>query len=196
MRLKVPMLKISGVGMEKTGIYLLIILSVSLILRFCSVILYTVPVEKDSVRYDNIAWNLVQGKGFSLEPGTPAFLIGPAYPTFLAFIYSIFGHSYSAVLIVQALLSTLTCFMIYLLGKKIVNQKVGLLAALVTGIYPANIITVSMIMTETLFTFLLVVMILLLTKAVENKKNISFLSVGVMLGLLSLCKLSRLFLSL
>lgn len=174
--------------MEKTGIYLLIILSVSLILRFCSVFLYTVPVEKDAARYDGIAWNLVQGKGFSIEPGTPAFLTGPTYPTFLAFIYSIFGHSYLAVFIVQALLSTLTCFMIYLLGKEIANQKVGLLAALVTGIYPANVLTVSMIMTETLFTFLLVVMILLLTKAVENKKNISFLSVGVMLGLLSLCR--------
>ena len=107
------MLKISGLGMEKARIYLLIILSVSLILRFCSVFLYTVPVDKDAARYDTIAWNLVQGKGFSIEPGTPAFLTGPTYPTFLAFIYSIFGHSYSAVIIVQALLSTLTCFMIY-----------------------------------------------------------------------------------
>ncbi len=182
------MLKISGVGTRKVRTYLLIILSVSLILRFCSVFLYKVPIEKDGARYDAIASNLVQGRGFSIEPGIPAFMVGPTYPAFLAFIYSIFGHSYLAVFIVQALLSTLTCFMIYLLGKEIANQKVGLLAALVTGIYPANVLTVSMIMSETFFTFLLVVMILLLTKAVRNKKNISFLSVGVTLGLLSLCK--------
>jgi len=174
--------------MGKVKIYLLIILSVSLILRFCFVFLYPGSVEKDAAQYDAIGWNLVQGEGFSIEPGVPTVLRGPTYPAFLAFIYSIFGHSYLAVFIVQALLSTLTCFMIYLFGKAIVNQKVGLLAALVTGIYPANVLTVPWIMIETLFTFLLVITIMILTKAVENKKSLSYLSVGAMLGLLSLCK--------
>src|SRR5918992_2656950 len=73
-----------------------------------------VSFEADPLTYDQIARNLVAGRGFSgasfyYPPGTdvPTAFWDALYPLFLAGIYSVAGHSIPAVRVVQALLGAL-----------------------------------------------------------------------------------------
>src|SRR5574341_463665 len=53
----------------------------------------------DARAYDNLAWDIAQGKGY--EAVSSIARPGPAYEYFLALIYYIFGHHYEAVWIFQ-----------------------------------------------------------------------------------------------
>ncbi|MEK6917155.1 MAG: hypothetical protein AABW92_05420, partial [Nanoarchaeota archaeon] len=69
----------------------------------------------DAANYDQIAVNIVSGHGFSeVIDGqkVPTMRRTPIYPLFLAGIYSIFGHNYIAVKIIQAILGALLCIVI------------------------------------------------------------------------------------
>lgn len=77
----------------------------------------------------------------------------PGYYYFLAAVYASFGHSYLAVRIVQAVLGTLTCLLIYLIGKSVLGEAAGKLAAAVAAIYPPLIFYTGVLLTETLSTF-------------------------------------------
>ncbi len=79
----------------------------------------------------------------------------PGYYYFLATVYALAGHSYLAVRIVQAFLGTLTCMLVYLLGKAVFGSSAGLLAAAFSAIYPPLIFYSGVLLTETLSTFLL-----------------------------------------
>src|SRR3989338_8677139 len=50
----------------------------------------------DGVRYDWIAKNLLDGKGYGYEPDAPDAWRPPGYPFFLYAVYRIFGHNYEA----------------------------------------------------------------------------------------------------
>ncbi len=85
----------------------------------------------------------------ALRPGFPGDL-PPGYPLFLRGIYAIFGaHNYRAVFTVQALLSTLTVFMIYRVGRAVSGERAGLIAAAVAAVYPNFIIYNLTTLTET-----------------------------------------------
>src|SRR5665811_1321470 len=70
--------------------------------------------------YARIALNVLEHRSYSIEteePYTPTFIRVPAYPVFLAGAYAIFGHGNNqAVRVVQAVLDTITCWLIALLA--------------------------------------------------------------------------------
>ncbi len=63
----------------------------------------------------------------------------PAYPIFLYFLFGIFGVNYVAVQIVQALLGALGCWILFLLGRWVLSERLGLAAAGLFAIYPSAI---------------------------------------------------------
>ena len=96
---------------------------------FC-VTLQKFQVASDGKGYDAIARNIVAGAGFALEPGVPTPTRAPVYPFFLSVIYAVFGHSYFAVMVFQALLDSLTCVLLYGTAFLILkNEKAAALAA-------------------------------------------------------------------
>jgi 4-amino-4-deoxy-L-arabinose transferase-like glycosyltransferase len=128
----------------------------------------------------------------------------PAYYYFLAGVYAIAGHSYLAVRIVQAVLDTLTCFIIYCIGKGVFGYRAGRLAAAVAAVYPPLIFYTGVLLTETLSTCLLAGATWLLLDsgqfavgssqlAVSSNKALSTPSHKLMLGglLLGLAGLTR-----
>src|SRR3972149_1482041 len=73
------------------------------------------PYRQDGYAYDSIAWNFLRGFGFAVNrtstlvfgecpPCQPIYYPLPGYPLFLSVVYSIFGRSYVAVKVIQALL--------------------------------------------------------------------------------------------
>src|SRR3989338_8584817 len=84
--------------------------------------------EGDAAEYDRLAMGLVRGEGFVSPQGSPTSARPPLYPFLLAALYGVFGHSYHAVVVVQAFLGAMTCVLIGLIGVRLFSVPVGILA--------------------------------------------------------------------
>ena len=169
--------------MDKSKKYLLIILLLALTLR----IGYVLTLENklyfpDSFRYYNIGVGLAEGRGYSSA------FTAPLYPLFLSGIYRLFGDSYLTVRIIQALVGTASVFLIYLLGRNIFSGKVGLIASFITAFYPFFIFFTGLLLTETLFIFLLLSLIYLLHRMMAIRKINYAIGSGLIAGLCILIK--------
>ncbi len=115
----------------------------------------------------------------------------PGYYYFLATVYALAGHSYLAVRIAQALVGTLTCMLVYLLGKAAFGGSAGLLAAAFSAIYPPLIFYSGVLLTETLSTFLLAATALLLLTGGNrdaSQRTILLILAGFSLGFAALTR--------
>jgi hypothetical protein len=123
--------------------------------------------EPDDGRlYARIATNVLDHRSYSIEteePYTPTLIRVPGYPLFIAGVYSLFGHDNNrAVRVVQAVLDTITCWLIALLtlawspvGWEQNKRRRLLLIALAMAVCcPFPAIYVATILTETCTTFL------------------------------------------
>ena len=174
-------MKIDRFLIEKRAIWL--IFFSAFLLRLLFVIL--VPLDAgDTPEYDDYALNLLGGFGFSANIKRP-----PLYPLLLTFIYFFFGHNFLAVRIVQAILDAITCVLVYLLGKKIFqNKKTAFFGASLAVVNPSLIASTSYILTETLTAFLLTSSMFILVKAWEEKRKRDWTVSGILLGLSTLTR--------
>lgn len=168
------------------------------VIRFIAVLSFSAGYQvlsADAADYDRFAINLLSGKGF-IDPVTelPTSSRTPLYPLFLAVIYYFFGHSYFAVRIVQCILGSLLCIIIFYTGKALFEKKVGLLSAAILCAYPPYIFYSFFggpvfLLSENLFTFLLGIFTLFVIKILFIKTNFinSFIS-GLLTGLLVLTR--------
>lgn len=121
----------------------------------------------------------------------PTVFVTPLYPFFLATIFKLFGYGLTglqAARIIQAVISSVTILLIYLIGTELFNKKVGLLAAFFVSFYVPNIITVGYMLTETIFTMLLCLMIYLSLLFAKKPGYLSFTALGAIWAVASLCR--------
>lgn len=141
--------------------FILVIFFAALFIRIFAIFLnydYLTP-KRDAVFYDTRAVFILEGKGLVDYDGNPTAVIGPIYPFFLAFIYFLFGHNQAYVMIIQSILSALTCVFIYLTARNIFSQKVGKLAGIIAMIWPPFVLFSyyggpGFILTENIYIFL------------------------------------------
>jgi 4-amino-4-deoxy-L-arabinose transferase-like glycosyltransferase len=136
----------------------------------------------DEGGYDGLAYWLTQGYFFTW-PGRV-----PGYPIFLAVCYLLFGHSYAAVLYVQAFVGVLTILLTFLLARRFTEEKSALLAAALVAVNPALILHVTHLYTEILYAPLLLLALLGLLRAIEQPKPHRFVFAGVLLAITNLCR--------
>ncbi len=135
----------------------------------------------DQNEYIQIAKSVLDGYGFVFYDNTfrgnvYAYRM-PGYPLFLAAC----GNNLLIIRIVQSLLETSSVLAVYLIGRRLVGGSTGLLAALLTAIHPYLIYFSSTILSETLFTSMLIWGMYLLL----GTSRIRFIS-GVVLLILSI----------
>lgn len=156
---------------------LIIVVSLALILPLAYSFYYKISPEVDAATYDSMAMNIVEGYGFIENRGqgyefdTSIVRAGPAYEFFLAGIYKIFGHNYAFVWVWQALLHALSAWLLYLIAKAIFQdngESIGLLASGIFGLHPDLVEISAMVMTETLYLFLIILAIWLFVKVYES----------------------------
>lgn len=148
----------------------------------------------DSAIYDATAWNFSQGLGFSYTPDIPDALREPGYSFFfLSPIYFIFGHSILAAQLFQALLTTMSCLIMYCMGARYINRSVGMIAALMYGLYPPVIVYSGEILTEMAFTFLFILFCYVFLRTLEHKTWLWFLCCGLVLGVATLTRFVTIF---
>ncbi|MDY7011812.1 MAG: glycosyltransferase family 39 protein [Planctomycetota bacterium] len=123
----------------------------------------------DSAGYDALARSLAERGEFSRTPDGPAELFRtPGYPIFLAYVYSLSGNSVHAALAVQILLDVGLCGLVYLLGARLFDRRVGLWAAGLQAVSTVAIASSVQILSDSLFAFLLTAAILLLVHYFKN----------------------------
>lgn len=153
------------------------------------------PVKGDALDYDRIGQNLAQGNGFSLSQSCPyikTMYREPAYPVFLALIYSIFGHNFAIVKLLQIFIYALSCILLFYLALIVFNEKIARISSALFSIFATSANYPSYLLTETLFTCLLISVILILSLALARGRSRLFFYSGVLLGMSILCKAAML----
>lgn len=113
--------------------------------------------------YATLSINLVEHHVFSLAtttPFTPDAWRTPGYPVFIAFFYALFG-SFFPVLVAQSLLLFLTVLLIYNMALKLMPSAWALALSVLYLLLPGTILSASVLLSESVFVFLLVLAIYL-----------------------------------
>lgn len=154
-----------------------------------------VTYEADPITYDQIARNLMAGRGFSgasfyypAGSDVPTAFWDALYPVFLATIYWLGGPNIPLVRAVQALLGAVAVGLTYWLGSRLIGRRAGLLAAAISAVYPFFIYYSAQLLTETLFMALILGAIVVALKAEEIARARWFALLGGVIGLAALCR--------
>jgi len=175
--------------MKKRIIFLFLL---SLILRLIFLFkfeYYTRNVElMDSLDYQIIARNILEGKGFIGKDGFPTESRPPIYPIFLAGIYKLFNHSNNFVKFFQCLIDSFRIIAIFYITYDIFGFDVALFSVIINSIYPPYIVYSNIILTECLFSFFIAVFCLYFVKSFNSLKLRDFILMGIFQGLATLTK--------
>ncbi len=173
---------------KKEGWGVMFLLGLALFLRLWSAGMHAgQTLQGDATWYDATGWLLASG-GEDLRELD--FFHPPLYPIFLSLIYRVFGRNLFPVLIIQAFLGTATCALTYLIGKRILGPRLALLSLLLC-VFSLSLIKVSsMVLSESLFTFLFITALYLLLRVYQGDGWRTSGVLGICLGLASLTKTS------
>lgn len=138
------------------------ILGISLVLK---IILFIKkrdePLLSDCQDYHDLALHLLKWE-FRV-PGTKLDEFRtPGYPFFISLIYRVFGIQQEPVYIVQIIINLATIYIAYLIGSMLSGQITGVLLACILVIDPDTVNYIFDFLTETLFTFFLLLSIYLM----------------------------------
>ena len=136
----------------------------------------------DEQHYHLLASNLADGRGFTGAYG-PTSLRPPLYPGLVAGVWQLTdSRSLQVVRAVQAALGLATAGLAYLLGRRLYDHRAGLVAAGITALYPALLLANVLLLTETLFTFLLTAATLAMVSVLQQPRPSMALAAGILLG--------------
>ena len=122
------------------------------------------PAFADAEQYDAVARNLLARQGFMDSFGRRASR-APGYPLFLAACYGVFGPDPRVARVAQCVIGAAACLLVYHLARRSFDGRTGELAAWLAAAYPFLIAYSGFILSETLFTALLLAGVLLLDAA-------------------------------
>ncbi|NLD46191.1 MAG: glycosyltransferase family 39 protein [Clostridiaceae bacterium] len=125
---------------------------------------------------------------FHNKSGEPNALITPGYPLFLSSIYIIFGYKSHSPLfevrLIQIVLASLTSGLLYLVSKKLFkSMAIAALSSVLYSIYLVAIWVPTLLLTETLYTFLFILYFIVQIYAVESESVIINSLAGILFAL-------------
>lgn len=172
-----------------------VIFFVALLLRLI-LFLIAVPhpdrfVEVDSREYDALAKNMIRSGVYSMSQGPPFLpdvLRVPGYPVFLSLFYLLFGEGPCWPIVGQLLLGALTCLLTYRLASRLFSAKAGMIAGLLLSFDLLSINFNNLLLSETLFTFLLLLGLYFLWRGLERHSISDLLLASVSIALTPLCR--------
>nr|MBN2276437.1 glycosyltransferase family 39 protein [candidate division Zixibacteria bacterium] len=145
----------------------------------------------DSITYVKAADNLF---GFSEDGEFGLFLVGPGYPSIVGLLRVLFGNSVLPILLVQIVLSSLTCCLVYMLAHRLFkNEYLSLTSGLLVAFSITSIELANSILSETTFLFLFMVSLHLYFKAVTENRIALYIYSGLLGGAAVLIRSNILF---
>lgn len=158
----------------------------------------------DSTEYFYLARNLLEYRAFTLEPDKPftapigALPIGkpglfpesfrtPGYPLFVAVFFGIFRNLY-AVSLLQMILSSLSVVFLYRIALRFFEKRMSIIASVLFLLEPSSVFYSGIILSDTLFVFLLLGVILTFFSHRDKPAYWKMLIAGVILGYATLAR--------
>jgi len=145
----------------------------------------------DSYGYWQIAFNVKEYGIFSQSyelPITPDYYRTPLYPLFIILAESIQVETYP-IIFLQIVLGLATCYYAYKLSELITaNKFISSIASLLVAIDVPNIVMNNIVMTESLFSFLLIITIYLFVKYIKRNELRFLIFSALFCGLTILCR--------
>lgn len=137
----------------------------------------------DATFYDRVARDLVQGRGYLWPSGEPTAYHPPGYPFLLAAAYRVFGPGLLTAKLLNVVLGTLTCGLVFALGARAYGRPVGLVAAALFACWPGDVFYASTTLSEVSFTFALTAALLLFVRWSQTAgSRWRWLVLGALLG--------------
>lgn len=144
---------------------------------------YAFPIGRelwaDAFHLDTASWSAY------LHARPNAFAM-PGYSAFLAALYRVTGSGSARIVgaqVAQALLGALTVGALFLLADALVGRRAAWVAAALAVVYPPNLWVAKYVLTETLFTFLLVVQVGALVWAARSRRLPAYAVAGALTAL-------------
>lgn len=106
----------------------------------------------------------------------------PGYPWFLAGIYRLSGtgpERFQAARVVQALIASLTLALLFLVGDTVLGRRAAWAGLALNALYPPSVWATQYLLTETLFTLLLVAQVALMVWAARSRRLLAYGGLGV-----------------
>jgi 4-amino-4-deoxy-L-arabinose transferase-like glycosyltransferase len=137
----------------------------------------------DEQQYLTLSRSLADGRGFATESG-PTSLRPPLYPAFVAAVWTVTGlRTLAIVRGVQLVLALLTTYAVFRLGRMLFDERTGLFAAAIVCFYPPLLFANVLLLTETLFTLLVVLMLLAYQRVLASGSAAAAFATGALIGL-------------
>lgn len=133
----------------------------------------------DCLSYDKWAREIAAGKWL----GNGVFYQDPLYPYFLALLYRIFGRDLLLVRIIQAVIGSMSCVLIYFIGREVYGKQAGVLAGFFAAVYGVFIYYDGMANKPFLGVFLFNLALLSFIIGAKKKRGGILFMAGIFLGL-------------
>lgn len=162
---------------RRRGLIFLGALALTLRIIFLLLAGLNAPLVGDELAYQQIAANVAAGRGFvqNNNPFFPGQILyawqAPFYPLNLAALYLISGPSVLVAKLFGLLLGVATVYLTYDLARRVfsASRLAPFLAAVVVAVYPGLLTSAHLLLSETLFTFLLVLAFDLMAAAIDGQ---------------------------
>ena len=139
--------------------------------------------ENDSTGYIQLAGTLLDSHSF------PSIVRTPTYPFFIASIFSLFGRSLQAVLFLQCSLDSITAVLVSMLFLRICQDaRYAFIAGLLYAVNPFAVFYSNMVLTETLFTFILAAAIYCFIVSFSYGRRSYLIVSSILIGIAILCR--------
>ena len=162
----------------------------ALVIRFVLLIpQYGAPLNiVDEQHYNGLAENLLQYHVYG-DQEHPSAMRPPLYPFLLALIYKITGQSNQDIVrVLQILLSVFSGLLLYHLFRKLFDEKTACSGFILFLFYPSLLFFNYLVLTETVFIFLLVLFFYFMSRFLTDGTALSSAIAGICLGMASLTR--------
>jgi len=120
--------------------------------------------------------------------GKGVFYQAPLYPYFLGILQAILGHNLWLIRLLQITLGAISCAWVFLVGRKLFSREAGIASGLILACYAPAMFFDALIEKSILDLFLLSLLLLLLSRTIQEQDSIAWLAIGVTLGFLGLSR--------
>lgn len=163
---------------------LILILLLAFVVRVVCIILLGRHINPESWELNDIALNMIHGRGYVLDWFNTVYHSHsyPLYAVILALFHMVTHENYLVLEIFNAALSSALCYVIFLIARRIFNERVGLLSAFLAAMHPGLIVYATKIHELTLVAFLMAFIIWLMISLDKYKPSHNFFT-GCLIGI-------------
>lgn len=170
---------------KKRTLYIIFVLAfiIKLLLSVFFLKAYNRP---EVFEYEAITNNILNGKGFLYNFHGVEYkaLVQPFFPVFTAVIYYLTNHSQIAMLVIQSVISSALCFIIYSIAIKLTGRRQALLAAALTAFHPGLTIYSALKLHSLVFdAFFYLLTVSLILKFMQKPDNKNAILLGFIMGM-------------